>query len=54
MDTLADRRKFLELVALGGGVSLLAAGSYAPQARAAGTTEVLLLSCMDFRLMDEI
>ncbi len=54
MNAQTDRRKFLELVALGGGASLLAAGSYAPQARAASKTEVLLLTCMDFRLMDEI
>jgi carbonic anhydrase len=54
MDSQTDRRKFLELVALGGGASLLAAGTYAPQARASGKTEVLLLTCMDFRLMDEI
>ena len=54
MEQQTDRRKFLELVALGGGASLLAAGSYAPQAQAAGTAEALLLTCMDFRLMDEI
>ena len=54
MKKQTDRRKFLELVALGGGASLLAAGAYAPQARAAGTAEALLLTCMDFRLMDEI
>jgi len=54
MDSQTGRRKFLELVALGGGASLLAAGSYAPQARAASSTEVLLLTCMDSRLMDEI
>ena len=49
-----NRRKFLKLVALGGGVSLLTATSWLPEARAAGGTEALLLSCMDFRLMDEI
>jgi len=54
MDAQSDRRKFLKLVALGGGASLLAAGSYVPQSRAAATTEALLLTCMDFRLMDEI
>lgn len=48
------RRKFLQLAALGGGVSLLAATSLLPQARAAGATDALLLSCMDFRLMDDI
>lgn len=54
MEKQTDRRKFLELVALGGGASLLAAGAHVPQAHAAGTTEALLLTCMDFRLMDEI
>ena len=52
MEANNDRRKFLGLAALGGG-GLLAA-SFAPQARAAGTTEALLLTCMDDRLMDEI
>lgn len=54
MESKTDRRKFLELAALGGGASLLLAASYAPAARAAGTTEALLLSCMDYRLIDEI
>lgn len=54
MDAQSDRRKFLELVALGGGAGLLAAATHVPQARAAGTAEALLLTCMDFRLMDEI
>ena len=49
-----SRRKFLQLAVLGGGVSLLAATSMLPEARAAGTTDALLLSCMDFRLMDDI
>ncbi len=48
------RRKFLRLAALGGGASLLAATSRLPGARAAGGTDALLLSCMDFRLMDDI
>lgn len=48
------RRKFLQLIALGGGASLLAATSLIPDVRAATETEALLLSCMDFRLMDEI
>lgn len=48
------RRNFLRLAALGGGVSLLAAITVLPEARAAGHTEALLLSCMDFRLMNEI
>lgn len=48
------RRKFIQVAALGGGASLLAATSLVPQARAAGATDALLLSCMDFRLMDDI
>jgi len=49
-----SRRKFLRFAALGGGVSLLSATSWLPQARAAGATDALLLSCMDFRLMDDV
>lgn len=49
-----NRRKFLQLAALGGGASLLAVAASPPGARAAGATEALLLSCMDFRLMDDI
>lgn len=45
------RRRWLHRATLAGGAALLGA---APQARAAGTTEALLLSCMDFRLMDDI
>ena len=48
------RRKLLQLAALGGGAALLAGGNLLPEARAAGATDALLLSCMDFRLMDEI
>jgi hypothetical protein len=48
------RRRFLQIAALGGGASLLAATSPIPEARAAGETDALLLSCMDFRLMDDI
>jgi hypothetical protein len=47
------RRQFLKtLAAAGGAVGLL---SLFPEAnlRAAGQTEVLLLSCMDFRLVDD-
>lgn len=50
----SSRRRFVQLAALGGGASLLAVAGWAPEARAAGTTDALLLSCMDFRLMDEI
>ena len=49
-----NRRKFLQLATLGGGVSLLSAASWLPEARAATTTDALLLSCMDFRLVDDI
>lgn len=48
------RRRFLQVAALGCGASLLAATSLVPEARAAGATDALLLSCMDFRLMDDI
>lgn len=47
------RRGFLHKVALGAGVAMFAA--VAPKvALAAGSTEALLLSCMDFRLIDDI
>ena len=49
-----SRRKFLQLAALGGGATLLASAPFLPEARAAGGTDALLLSCMDFRLMDDI
>jgi carbonic anhydrase len=49
-----SRRTFLRLAALGGSASLLAATSWLLEARAAGATDALLLSCMDFRLMDDI
>ncbi|AXE29980.1 hypothetical protein DK842_08790 [Chromobacterium phragmitis] len=44
------RRGFLKLAALGGGAVLL--GSFAPRVSwAAGGTDALLLSCMDYRLV---
>lgn len=47
------RRSFLQLATLGAGVSLLA--SFLPsRAFAGGHTDALLLSCMDFRLMDDV
>ena len=49
-----NRRKLLHLAALGSGITLLATSSLLPEARAAGATDALLLSCMDFRLMDDI
>ena len=48
----SSRRHFLRLAALGGGASLLAA--VLPGTAHAAATDVFLLSCMDFRLMDEI
>lgn len=47
------RRTFLKLGVLGGGVSLLALILPSGPARAAGKTEALLLSCMDYRLIGE-
>ncbi|MBE0621911.1 MAG: hypothetical protein IH605_15060 [Burkholderiales bacterium] len=47
------RRTFLKLGALGGGISLLALSLPGGTARAAGKTDALLLSCMDYRLIDE-
>ena len=48
-----SRRGALRFIALGGGAALLT--SLQPRtARAAGHVEVLLLSCMDYRLMDEL
>lgn len=49
---VAGRRRFVQLAALASGVSLL--GTPLSSAHAAGATEAMLLSCMDFRLMDEI
>ncbi|XLM20863.1 twin-arginine translocation signal domain-containing protein, partial [Chromobacterium piscinae] len=46
------RRGFLKLATLGGGAALL--GSFVPRTSwAAGKTDVLLLSCMDYRLVDD-
>lgn len=49
-----NRRKFLQLATLGAGVSMLAVATKIPEAHAAGNASTLLLSCMDYRLMDEI
>jgi len=47
------RRKAMQAVALGAGVSLLS--TLQPGvARAGGHTEMLLLTCMDFRLVDDV
>lgn len=47
------RRMFLKIGALGAGAGLLALALPGGLARAAGATEALLLSCMDFRLVDD-
>ncbi len=47
----AGRRRFLQVAALGAGAGLVAV---LPEGRAAGGTDVFLLSCMDYRLMDDI
>jgi len=46
------RRRFLQTLALGGGAAGLTVLLPAARSRAAGQTEALLLSCMDFRLVD--
>lgn len=46
------RREFLKLAVLGGAVSLYQVVK--PSAARAATTDALLLSCMDFRLTDDI
>ena len=51
--THTGRRKFLRVALLGGGATLLASALPVSTAHASGVTEVLLLSCMDFRLVDE-
>src|SRR3954471_14778668 len=48
------RRSFLKLAAFGAGAALLSAGLPMASARAGGHAEVLLLSCMDYRLLNEI
>ncbi|MGG7055270.1 carbonic anhydrase [Nitrosomonas sp. ANs5] len=49
-----QRRKLLHLATLGAGVSLFTVPTGARQAHASGKAKTLLLSCMDYRLMDEI
>ncbi len=58
---LLNRRRFIQLAALGGGMALLklAQGATEHEAAPAGaapahTAEALLLSCMDYRLIDDI
>ena len=47
----AGRRNFIKLATLGAGSALFFA---AAPARASGTAEALLLSCMDYRLVDDL
>ncbi len=48
-----SRRRFLQTLALGGGAVLLSTLP-AAGARAAGAVDALLLTCMDYRLENEI
>ena len=48
------RRKFLRIGVLGGGACLFSLALPSGVTRAAGDIEALLLSCMDYRLLDEI
>jgi len=50
----AGRRKFLQLAALGSGMGLFSVVSGISEVRAEKKAGTLLLSCMDYRLMDEI
>src|SRR5690349_743840 len=47
------RRTFLKLASLGAGAALFSA-TLPKAARASGNVEALLLSCMDYRLVDDI
>lgn len=52
---LADRRQLLRMAGLAAaGAASIAAFGLPRLARAAGATEALLLSCMDYRLMDDV
>ena len=48
----STRRRFLTLAGLGGGAALLGLVPHA--ARAAGDVDSVVLSCMDYRLMDDV
>ncbi len=50
----SGRRQFLQRVVLGGGVSLLAASPWGGAVASGGKVDALLLSCMDYRLIDDI
>jgi carbonic anhydrase len=49
---IGTRRRFLTLAGLGGGAALL--GLAPGRARAAGDVDAVVLSCMDYRLMDDV
>lgn len=49
----ADRRQFLKIAAFGAGVAIYSTIDPTGPARASGGTEALLLSCMDYRLVDD-
>ena len=52
---MADRRHLLRMVGLAAaGAASIAAFGLPRLARAAGATDALLLSCMDYRLMDDV
>ena len=51
---MPHRRRFIRHAALGAGVALFGVALPLTAARAAGNVDTLLLSCMDFRLMDDI
>ena len=51
---MSSRRTFLRLVALGGAAGLMAGPWLERTALAAGQADALLLSCMDYRLVDAV
>lgn len=51
---IGSRRRFLRTALLGSGAALLTTALPLDWAIAGGKTEALLLSCMDYRLMDDI
>lgn len=52
-ETGTGRRLFIRIGLLGGGAMLMGVGLPTARVHAAGETDGLLLSCMDFRLIDE-
>ena len=51
--SIQNRRAFIKTAVLAGSAGILAMAFPLGSARAAGETEALLLSCMDFRLVDD-